>query len=331
MSEIVSFDELQRPRKAETPFRIWLLSPTLQYQCLAWGIAAAIAEVWLTFELASEGFTFAAWARFLVPQVLIVPVAVRAGLRAIRARATTLEIDASTLRVKWQGEVREEIALSDIKGYEIFPEGSVWLRIETNDGRVCEIERRDMVWGPQMEEAVLRHLGPRLAAKSLQKRGVRPESPVEARAWDFFGDPPAVAMLPGKRYRYLDPGYLRKQGIQSVSSLGGMIVPIAPLIQVLVHPGSSLGATLFAIGMLGLALPLFLLQAWKGARLWMAGDDRFERVPEGLRVTRGTRSWVVTAPCPATEFPFWASSFGRPLLRFGTYYFDPRFIEEDER
>lgn len=277
-----------------------------------------------------EGLTLAAWARFLVPQALVLPFAVRALRRTIRRKAGRLELTEDGIRIFNPEEGTTEAAYADISEYRLDMDATYWLRFRTWDDREFGISRRAYVPTPEAEAKLIRTIGPRLPPEAAQSRGIPPDDPVERHAWEHFGDPPPLAMIPGKRYRYLSPTYLygAKGDMTGFIPMTASMIPTYLFIDRL--PQGALLAAVFALH--AFILLFWLAYFWRAFVLQRAGHDRFELTDEGIAVTRGESRWILRNPRPATGIGGVYRS-GRPLHCYGrglgTYYFDPRFLEED--
>lgn len=153
-------------------------------------------------------------------------------------------------------------------------------------------------------------------------------------------EPPEVAMLPGVRYRYMHPEHFRffmgrpgmvEKAWADLHSVFGFIA-LASFLAII---NSWLVAVIILLAdLVAWAIYAIRYRAMPVAKLRESVDDTFELVPEGLRVTRRSHTWIVRDPQPSTgpdgELIFAFAS----IVRFGTgadaYYFDPRFIERDE-
>jgi hypothetical protein len=310
------------PAPLERPMVRRLWSGELQWIVGAIGFAIIGIEAVLLYQLVTEGFTPAAWARFLLPNVLASPPIVRQVVRSIRARLGYLVLREHSLGYRQGASVRE-IQYRDISGYWMRDKESPWLRIATKDGRELEVSGTDFAWGRPPTLEVIRVLGPRVSTQAIQERGECPEDPMAARLWRHYGDPPPVAMVPGWRYRYV------KGFAQAVPTGNIFALFCLPGLPGLLPKGylGLLTLVAFTVGFIGLFL-------WRIRVYAQGASDRFELSPEGLWVTRGERRWLAKDLRPAKTFPFRYILHGKPMLRYGrgfrTNLFDPRFIEEDD-
>ncbi|MGV3615690.1 MAG: hypothetical protein ACO1SV_10185 [Fimbriimonas sp.] len=323
-SELAEFGERRLHVPLAKPIVRRLSPSSLQWILSALTLIVIAVEAFLIYQLAIEGFTAAAWVRFLLPNLLVGPPAWQRVARLVRSRQSTLVLRENTLRLERPGESPVEIAYRDIAGYWMRQSESPWLRIATKDGRELEVSETDFTSGRPLASELARVLGPRVSPSAIQDRGPRPESPMAARIWDHYADPPPVAMVPGRRYRYI-------QGFDEATptAINPILIVSLPMLM-----------NLFPKKGWGLLLVAFMVAVFLGQFLWQmrvhkqAVDDRFELTPEGLWVTRGERRWLAEDLRPATTFPYRYILHGRPMLRYGrglrTNLFDPRFLEEDD-
>lgn len=333
MSELAKLDDGIRPAPLVRPLRLTLLPQPVQVQALLFFLAFLLVEGFLLWQLGEEGYRLAAWARFLLPQALILPFALRATWRNFRDRRGVLEFGEDRVLLQYGRAEPTEIDYRDIDRYEISYVSSCWLRISGRNGEEVAIPRSSMVTGGDPNVEIIRAMGPRLRPDAIQERGEPPSDAIARLAWDYFGDPPPVAMVPGQRYRYRDPRSLVRAKSDSMG-LGFLLIPSIPLINLIV--ANHLGAMAYPfLGAYVFLAILLLVNLWRAWLLKRGGHDRFELLPDGaLRVVQRHRDRIFRNPRTAKGFLWNFSLFGRPLLRYGKglnlYFFDPRILEEDD-
>lgn len=335
MADLAKIDDGIRPALLAGPLQFRLVTTQMQGLVLAWGVGALLAELFLYSQLANEGFTAVAWARFVLPQILIIPFALRAARRYLRDRSGTLEFSELGIRLTLPRNATEEVRYSDIREYRLGTEAGYWLRIETWDGRQLVIPKNVLPWSGVPVALVAKTMGPRLSPEVRQERGPIPLDPFLRYVWSHFDDPPPVTMVPGRRYRYVD----RKCLYEAKGDFSGVFMA-TPVLLHAVYFISKFGfaanatylvACLTAVGFVFLQAGMNL---WRAILLYQAGNDRFVLTPEGIRVSRDVRSWILRDPRPAKGFLWSLQRYGRPFHRYGrgldTYFFDPRFLKEDK-
>jgi hypothetical protein len=323
-------DDGIRPVPLDRPLRIYFLPSKLQTRLALWFALVFIAEIVLYFQLMGEGLTLAAWARFLLPQALVLPFAVKALRRLLRREMGRLELTNEGVRLVDPNVGPLDVAYGEISEYRLGMDATYWFRIRTWDGRDLGVPRRAHLLTPEPEAKLDRTMGPRLPSAAALSRGVPPSDPIERHAWNHFGDPPPTSMERGKRYHYLSPTYL--YGAKGDFTMFAATLP--PLVPGLVFlKRFPIDGLVVAIYFTYALIALYTAHSlWRMYVLHRAGDDRFEMTDEGIRVSRGKRAWILGDSQLAKGFGG-AYRFGRPLYRYGrglrTYFFDPRFLEED--
>jgi uncharacterized membrane protein len=316
----------------ERAVRLSQLTPVGHLLLAAWSVVGFVAEGWLLYQLLHENFTLAAWGRFLLPNVLVLPFAWRGIGKSLDRHRGTLILEERALRWEQTGHAPVEVPYEAISGYWIRPEGLPWLRVRTRDGREVEITAWHFGAGENAKE-VVRVLGPRVGPDTIQEREPAPTDPIEAHVWRYYGDPPPTPMREGVRYRYLTPRYIKSvanDAMMRINSGGSCLTLFVLSYAFGMPPLPILVYAAYATLAVTLCLWAAFLPNW--IRLRLSANDRFELVPSGLRVIRGRRSWVFTDPRPAKPIVARPFSYGRPFVRYRRgwriYFFDPRFIEE---
>lgn len=252
-------------------------------------------------------------------------------LQIYRRHLIRISISPSELTMIENEAVIERVPLNDIKGY-FFPSAGNANRIELTlrDGRDVTIGWSDFQSRrADLRRQFVRQIGPLLPKDVIHSQMVAPSNPVAKRLFEHFNAPPSVPMRPGVLYRYSDPVELKKHIASNKFPLMQILLTVSLIaaVQTLTHWQIAIIAPFIFNASLIDQLFWFLPRSRFKASL----HDRFELVPEGLKVYRGTRSWIVQNPRPANQ------AFGRvvvanaPIVRYGkgynAYFFDPRFIE----
>lgn len=159
-----------------------------------------------------------------------------------------------------------------------------------------------------------------------------------AQSKDFM--PPAVVMQPGVVYRYRSPKDLDEIArglffrIAKAKNFHPAAIPFAFFVMLMLSHSSRQNEFFYIFLFILLAVTGMAVVSDRIPRLSEALHDRFELVPEGLRIERRGKVWIVTDPRPAVGNDGAFSILDAPIVRFGkgkdAYYFDPRFIEPDK-
>jgi hypothetical protein len=219
--------------------------------------------------------------------------------QAVRWHATSLVFGPTALRVYRRGLLVEEIPYEAITGYKVnVSSAQEWLSIERNDGAAPLVVVHDPVVRPRHGDTaeVARALAPRIPQTAYQERGERPPGEIDGYLFDCFGDAPEVAMASGTSYRYMAPGELRKDLAFRDASPGGAAVGIA-LLAINTFRDHNAVTILKVAAVIGGSAAAYAI--WVSFRSWKfskALEDRIEGVPEGLKITRKERTWVVRGP-----------------------------------
>jgi hypothetical protein len=329
----VPYDNGQRPARVFDPVRITLWRPSSIAMGLIGALVLFFAEIFLIRQLINEGLTMVAWARFLLPNVLILPFFLPAAKRSLDRLGYRVKLEEEAMEITLPQAKPLRIAYGEIEQLTVPNGGEVWFRVKPLNREEIVVPSVGLFLRRHHREDVIRVAGARLRPDARLERGDPPdeEQEVERLNWLTLYDPPPVAMEPGKRYRYL-PG---ASAITHLTSMPFSIAFVMPLSIGVSRVTSMIRAghwSAFEIGFL-IFLALSLVGAFLYVKNWWRNDDLFEAAADGLWVIRGNRRFKVTNPQPV--YPPYSSlaPVKRPILRYGrgwnAFYFDPRFIEED--
>lgn len=328
----VPSDNGQRPVRVFDSVRITLWGPTSIVVGVAWALLLYFAEIMVVRQLLQEGLTAAAWARFLLPNILILPFLLPAAKRSMDRFGYRAKLGDDAMEVTPSQSKTLRIPYQEIEQLSVPAGGEAWFRVKARDRKEIVAPSTGIFLRKHHREDVIRVVGSRLRPDARLERGDPPDEEQEVNRlyWLTLYDPPPVAMEPGKRYRYL-PGASALTHLTD-RTFGILIMPVGVSVHLLVlmiKDGRWSGWEILPILLMILNIAPIAAYFKNGWRK----DDRFEGGPDGLWVIRGNRRFKVTNPEPVYP-PY--SSFApvkRPILRYGrgwnAYYFDPRFIEED--
>lgn len=215
------------------------------------------------------------------------------------------------------------------------------LIITSREGSLSDIQipdqsfifRRKSAW-----RSFVRNVSDQLPPGVQLTNGKLPEDKVSVRVEAAGYNLPAVGMKPGKAYRYADQKDFEQFVLASRTRPfePGVFVVIILTILVAALFGTPNQFFFIYLGLLAIRFlwDKILPSNLPDKHLARAAFDRFELVEEGLKITRGDKTWILKErPQPANAGLGQLRIIDAPVLRFGrglqTYYFDPRFIERD--
>lgn len=247
----------------------------------------------------------------------------------LRSSSAFLRAGETSLTVGARGQLHRVIPYIEIDSLRFNSESEAdWLRIVLRDGEeLCLPFYQFTSTRNGAEFTLIRIIGPRLSSDTALERGPRPEGVMAAKAYDAFYQIPRVDLQSNVVYRYANTDELRKEVGGTMWTffehmLGGATLPL-----------------IFSGGLHWFVLIFLLLNSvnfwdWTPHFLLRKSlDDRFELIEDGLRVTRGNRSWIVPMEPTKGFLPskiHYVHGFGQRLGRGRKiYYFDARFVEPD--
>lgn len=288
------------------------------------GVISAYALSQVFFDSANRWF----WAALCVTGLVTGIVKI---VQTYRRSVTWITIGRNELCVQRKDKILERVALSDISSY-FFPGSGTnpWVELMLRDGREITIGHSDLKSRrADMQLRFVRQIGPLVPKDVIHSRMIAPSDPVGKRMFEHFNAPPSVAMRPGVLYRYSDPEELKKYIELRADAL--QIISLFIFLLLAIHYVTHWQVYIIAPILTSSGILRKLLWFLPGARFQASLHDRFELVPEGLKVYRGTHSWIVTNPRAADDYLNRVVVAGAPIIRYGkgirTYFFDPRFIE----
>lgn len=329
MSDLAKFDDGIRPAPVTRPFRVMVWSYWAVALAFTWAAGIVIAETLLISQLLAEGGTTVAWARFILPNFLL-PYALRSAWKSVEHFSYRMSLGQESIEMRMPKGAPIRVRYDEIGELGISNHGPVWFRAKVGE-REFLVPSAGLYLTKLPTHDVVRIVAARLKPAVIFRRDDPPESPVQRLFWSHLYDPPAVAMQPGRRYRYIaseDAGEYVMNSVVLIP-LGGVTVNSARMIWATWGTPQVL---IWVAVLLAFLLPL--VPAFRRNHLIAKSlDDRFEIAPDGIWVTRGEQRWKVSDPelsPPANPIRLWSP---RPVLRYGrgwnAYYFDPRLIEED--
>lgn len=331
-SAAISLPAIAYPRNSEIEIRE--LSSTGLF-------VSFVLELALVFRIVFPHIHAASPVVLLALRVLFM-AAIYGHLRwMVRRNTTGVSVrDGFVRHVSRTGKVLVEVDLRKVESYKFgLPLNGYWLRLVTKDDRY-DIGRSgpDVFSRAHARRAISRAMHPYLAHTVERPNDSANELLRYAQLKDFA--PLEVAMQPGVVYRYRAPkefgAFAQRFAWRTkfFKNVHPAIFPFVGLGVIFSHGPWANHTFFYALVGVFITVAAAAMVSDRIPNFTEALHDRFELVPEGLRVSRNGKTWIVTDPQPAIGIDGSLSILDAPIVRFGkgdqAYYFDPRFIEPEE-